>query len=136
MSGAQERTSVGEQEVLAVLYAVQKTYFYLRGAKKILVHSDNKNLVDYFKMPLTEIKNECILKFRDKLLGYQIKMIHVKGLTHTLADHLSRYPNKKNTFNDLEDRFTRMIASRSLRCEESGFTTEDPHIRKIPRIGK
>ena len=87
-------------------------------------------------MQLTDIKNERILKFREKLLGYPVKLIHVKGQTHTLADRLSRYPNKKNACNDLEDRYTPMVASRSLRCKESGFTPEDPHIRKIARIGK
>ena len=48
LTSTQERYSVGEQEALSVLHAVQKTDFYLRGAKKILVHTDNKNLVDYF----------------------------------------------------------------------------------------
>ena len=56
-SDAQERYITGEQEALAVLHAVQKCDFFLRGAKKIVVHSDKKNLVDYFKMPLYEIKN-------------------------------------------------------------------------------
>ena len=87
-------------------------------------------------MPLTDIKNQRILKFREKLLGYPLQLIHVKGQTHTLADRLSQYPDKKNSCTDLEERYTPMIASRSLRCHKDGFTPDDPHIRKIARIGE
>ena len=63
-------------------------------------------------------------------------MVHVKGATHTLADHLSRYPNYKNHCNDLEERFTPAIASKSLKCKESGDSPSDPHILKIAEIGQ
>ena len=62
-------------------------------------------------------------------------MVLVKGVTHTLAGCLSRFPDKKKTCSELENHFTFMIASRSLRCKETGFTPEDPHIKKIARIG-
>ena len=52
LTSAQERYSSGEQECLAVLYAIQKCDFYVWGAKRIIVNSDNKNLVDYLRMPL------------------------------------------------------------------------------------
>ena len=120
-----------EQECLAVLYAVQKTDFYVRGARNIIVYSDNKNLVKYFKMPLHDIKNERILKFREKLLGYPLKLVHFKGATHILAERLSRYPNKMNNCTDLEERFTPAIASRSLRTKETG---ETPQINKIEKM--
>ena len=110
LTSAQERYSTGEQEALAVLHAIQKCDFYVSGAKKIVVYFDNKNLVDYFKMPLHDIKNERILKFRGKLLGYPIELVHVKGETHKLADRLSRYPDNNNKCTDLEDKFTPTIA--------------------------
>ena len=59
-------------------------------------------------MPLHDIKNEIILKFREK----------------------------KNTCSDLDDRFTPAIASKSLRTKESGKTPTDPHINKIAKIAK
>ena len=132
----QEWYSSGEQECLAVLYAIQKTDFYVRGARNIIVYSDSKNLVDYFKMSLHKIKKEKILKFWKKLLGYPIELVHVKGATHTLADRLSRYPNKKNNCTDLDERFTPAIASKSLRTKETGETPIDPHINKIAKIAK
>ena len=82
------------------------------------------------------MKNERILKVREKLLGYPLELVHVKGATHTLADRLSRYPNKKNTCTDLDDRFTPSIASRSLRTKESGESPTDPHINEIAKIAK
>ena len=42
---------------MAVLHAIQKTDNYVRGAPKVVVFTDNKNLSDYFKMGLHEIKN-------------------------------------------------------------------------------
>ena len=56
LTSTQERYSSGEQECLAVLHGIQKTDFYGRGASKSIVYSDNTNLVDYFKMPLHDIK--------------------------------------------------------------------------------
>ena len=47
--GSQERYSSGEQECLAVLHAIQKTDYYVRGAKKVVIFSDNKNLCDFFQ---------------------------------------------------------------------------------------
>ena len=87
-------------------------------------------------MPLRDIKNERILKFREKLLGYLLELVHVKGSTHTVADRLSRYPEGQNTCLDLDDRFTPSVASKSLRTKESGKNPTDPHINTIVRTVK
>ena len=110
LTSTQERYSSGEQECLAVLHAIQKTDYYVRGAPKVVVFTDNKNLSDYFKMGLHEIKNERILKFREKLLGYNLEFVHVKGSTHSVADRLPRYPEKENKCLNLEDRFVPSVA--------------------------
>ena len=88
LSDTQQRYSAGEQECLAVLHAIQKVDHYVRGAPEVKVFTDNKNLKDYFSMGLSEIRNERILKFHEKLLGYNLKFIHVKGSTHAIADRL------------------------------------------------
>ena len=95
LTSTQERYSSGEQECLAVLHAIQKTDFYVRGAKKIYVFSDNKNLCNYFKMGLHDIKNERIVKFREKRLGYPLEFVHVKDSTHSVAERLSRIQKRK-----------------------------------------
>merc|ERR1711954_584689 len=87
-------------------------------------------------MGLSEIRNERILKLREKLLGYNLKFVHVKGSTHALADMLSRFPEKTNTCLDLEDRFAPSICSKSLRTLEVDENPEDHHLETIGRIGK
>merc|ERR1711954_342773 len=87
-------------------------------------------------MGLTEIRNDRLLKFREKLLGYNLKFVHVKGSTHALADRLSRYREKNNTCLDLEDRFVLSVGSKSLRTLEVDENPKDQHLEKIGRIGK
>ena len=136
LSDTQQRYSAVEQECLAVLYAIQKVDHYVRGAPEIKVFTDNKNIKDYFSMGLADIRNERILKFREKLLGYNIKCVHVKGTTHAMADHLSRFPEEKNTCLDLEDRFVPSVCSKSLRTLQVDENPKDHHLEKIGRIGK
>ena len=87
-------------------------------------------------MGLTEIRNDRILKFREKLLGYNLKFVHVKGTTHAIADRLSRFPEKNNTCLDLEDRFVPSVCSKSLRTLEVDENPKDHHLEEIGRIGK
>ena len=87
-------------------------------------------------MPLHEIKNNRILKFWEKLLGYPIEMVHVKGATHTFADRLSRYPVKNNHCPDLEDRYVPHVASKSLRTKEAGNAPTDPHVTKLAEMAQ
>merc|ERR1712081_79851 len=115
LSDTQQRYSACEQECLAVLHAIQKVDHFVRGAPEIKVFTDNKNIRDYFNMGLADIRNQRILNFREKLLGYPLTFILVKGSTHSLADHLSRFPEEGNTCTELEDRFVPSICSKSLR---------------------
>ena len=116
---------------MAVLRPIEKTDYYVRGAPKVVVFTDNKNLSDYFKMGLHEIKNKRILKFQEKLLGYNLEFVHVKGSTHSVADRLSCYPEKRNKCLDLEDRFVPSVTSKSLRTKQAGENPKDPHVDKI-----
>ena len=59
----------------------------------------------------------------------------MKGATHSLADQLSRYPNKSVKCPDIEDGVSPSIASRSLRLKPSAETCDDPHIMKIADMG-
>merc|ERR1711954_198595 len=136
LSDTQQRYSAGEQECLAVLHVIQKIDHYVRGAPEIKVFIDNKNLKDYVSMGLTEIRNDRILKFHEKLLGYNLKFVHVKGTTHALADRLSRFPEKNNTCLDLEDRFVPSVCSKSLRTLEVKENPKDQHLETIGRMGK
>merc|ERR1712081_133426 len=116
--------------------AIQKVDHYIRGAPEIKVFTDNKNIKDYFSMGLADIRNQRILNFREKLLGYNLKFVHVKGTTHAMADHLSRFPEEKNTCLDLEDRFVPSVCSKSLRTLQLNKNPKDQHLETIGRIGK
>ena len=87
-------------------------------------------------MGLSDIKNERILKFREKLLGYNLKFIHVKGSTHAMADRLSRYPENNKSNVDLEDRFIPSVCSKSLRTLQVEDNPKDHHLERIAQIGK
>merc|ERR1711954_38429 len=87
-------------------------------------------------MGLSEIQNERILKCREKLLGDNLKFVHVKRSTHALADRLSRFQEKTNTCLDLEDRFVPSVCSKSLRTLEVDENPKDHHFEKIGRIDK
>ena len=69
LTPTQERYSTLEQKALAIVHAVTKSDFYLKHSKKVIVFSDNKNILDTFKMSLHDIKNYCLVKFREKFLG-------------------------------------------------------------------
>ena len=136
LSETQQRYSACEQECLAVLHAIQKVDHFVRGAPEIKVFTDNKNIRDYFNMGLADIRNQRILNFREKLLGYPLTFIHVKGSTHSLADHLSRFPEEGNTCTELEDRFVPSICSKSLRTLQVNENPKDQHLETIGKIGK
>merc|ERR1711954_622255 len=136
LSDTQQSYSAGEQKCLAVLHAIQKVDHYVRGAPEIKVFMDNQTLKDYFSMGLADIRNERILKFREKLLGYNLKFVHVKGTTHAMADRFSGFPEEKNTCLDLEDRFVPSVCSKCLRTLQVDENPKDHHLEKIGRIGK
>ena len=87
-------------------------------------------------MNLSDIKNERILKFREKLLGYSIKVIHVKGKTHNIADRLSRFPEEEKSCIELEERFTPTVCTKSLRTLQLQENPKDYRLERIARLGR
>merc|ERR1711942_13814 len=131
LSETQQRYSACEQECLAVLHAIQKVDHFVRGAPEIKVFTDNKNIRDYFNMGLADIRNQRILNFREKLLGYNLTFVHVKGTSHAMADRHSRFPEENNTCLDLEDRFVPSVCSKSLRTLQVNENPKDHHLKTI-----
>ena len=72
LSQTQTRYSTIEQEMLAIKWAIEKTDFFVRSSKAILVFCDNKNISDIFKMDLSDMKNNRLLKMIEKLVSYPI----------------------------------------------------------------
>ena len=60
----------------------------------------------------------------------------MKGSTHAIADRLSRFPEKKNTCLDLEDRFVPSVCSKSLRTLQVDENPKDHHLETIATIAQ
>ena len=74
---------------------------------------------------LHDIKNEGILKFQEKLLGYNLEFVHVRGSTHSVAGRLSRYTEKEYChLSRLGERFIyiRMQVARDLASSSPNHT--------------
>ena len=92
LTAAQKNYAVIELEMLAIVEAVRKCDFYLRGCHWFLVVTDHKPLEGVFKKPLTEINNDRLLRFKEALMPYNFTVTWRAGKTHEIADALSRAP--------------------------------------------
>ncbi|GFV05028.1 hypothetical protein TNCV_222451 [Trichonephila clavipes] len=80
--------AITELECLAIIYALDKFYYYLHG-QKFIIHTDHAALVW-----LKNVKNlRCrLFRWSLKLSIYDYKIKYLKGSTNIEADMLSRHP--------------------------------------------
>jgi transposase InsO family protein len=88
LSQIEQRYSVAEQELLAIVYALEKFRIYVYG-HEITVHTDNKSLSFLDKCSLSSSR---IARWVMQLQEYQLKIQHVSGARNFLADAISRNP--------------------------------------------
>jgi hypothetical protein len=88
LSPTEQKYSTCEQELLAVVYALQKFRIYAFG-HKITVYSDNKALTFLKKCALT---SDRITRWVLQLQEYDLEIVHIKGADNYLADIMSRNP--------------------------------------------
>jgi hypothetical protein len=88
LSPAERRYSTCEQELLAVVYALQKFRIYVTG-HSITVYSDNKALSFLKQWNLTSSRITCWVM---QLQQYDLNIVHIKGSDNFFADALSRNP--------------------------------------------
>jgi len=95
----EQRYSTCEQELLAIVYALQKFRIYVFG-HKIMLYTGNKFLSFLHKFALTSNR---IARWVIELLQYDIQIHHITGSSNYLADVLSRNPAglKENELRDL-----------------------------------
>ena len=65
---------------------------YLKGGPEFTVATDHKPLEGIFKKDLFEIPNPCLQRLREKLVEFCFVVKWVPGMTHHIADALSRAP--------------------------------------------
>ena len=92
LTETQSRYSTVELETLALVFTVPKLDYYLRYSSHIKVFTESRNLSDYWKMALPDIKNNRIQKMLEKLRPYAMEIVHVRGETNFLPDLMSRSP--------------------------------------------
>jgi hypothetical protein len=86
LSTAERKYSVCEQELLAVIYALQKFRLYVFG-QHVTVYSDNKALSFMKKYVLVSNR---ITRWIMQIQEYDLETVHIKGTDNFLADLMSR----------------------------------------------
>lgn len=94
LSDAETRYACIERELLAVVFGVQRFHTYLYG-RPFKVITDHKPLVMILQKPLTSAPPR-LQRMLLKLQGYNFEISHQPGTTMSLADTLSRLPNRDN----------------------------------------
>jgi hypothetical protein len=92
LTDTQKRYATVELEALAIVYAIQKCSFYLKGLPSFYVITDHRPLIGCFNKPLHELENARLLRLREKIAEYSPSLIWAEGKNHLIADALSRAP--------------------------------------------
>ena len=86
---AQQWYATIELECLAIIWAIQKCEFYLKGLPDFTVATDHRRLVGTFSKGISDLTNP---RLREKVSGYQFTVTYVPGKAHNIADAFSRAP--------------------------------------------
>ena len=108
LAPTQQRYATIELECLAIVWAIQKFDYYLRGLPHFDIWIDHRPLVGIFDKALAALENARLMRMREKIPW-------VAGKTHFIADVLSRYP----VFGPAEDNFNVDTAIKCLSFSES-----------------
>ena len=87
---AQQRYTTIELECLAIIWAIQKCEFFLKGLPTFTVATDHHPLVGTFAKNLADLTNPRLQRLREKVSAYCFEVQYVPGKTHNIADALSR----------------------------------------------
>ena len=66
-----------ELECLAIVWAIQKCDYYLRG-----IWTDHRPLVGIFDKALAALENARLMRMREKIIPFTFKITWVAGKTH------------------------------------------------------
>ena len=89
LSPAERNYSTLELELAAIVWAIGKCNFYLKGIENFYVLTDHRPLIRIFAKPLPQIKNSRVARLREKIIDYSFEPKWVKGKDNIIADALS-----------------------------------------------
>ena len=75
----QQRYATIELECLAILVAVRKCDFYLRGLPSFEVITDHRPLLGVFKNDIFKLDNARLMRIREKLIPYNFTISWIEG---------------------------------------------------------
>ena len=92
LSPAEKNYSTLELELTAIVWAIHKCSFFLKGIKHFEVVTDHRPLVGIFAKNLPQIDNSRITRLREKVLDQPFSVKWMAGKENVIADALSRAP--------------------------------------------
>lgn len=123
-----------EAELAAVHWACKKEDYFLRGAKKIVVRSDAKNMHSFIHQPLDKIKNPREQRMVEELMPYRLEVKYIPGSETEVADYGSRNPVQRGCHEMFSTQPGQLgIAVRSSRVQS--IDCVDPRVERLARAG-
>ena len=92
LSPAERNYSTLELELAAIMWAIGKCSFYLKGIENFHVLTDHRPLIGIFAKTLPQISNSRVARLREKIIDYAFEPRWVAGKDNIISDALSRSP--------------------------------------------
>ena len=92
LTPTQQRYSTIELECLAIIWAIQKCSFFLKGLSNFFVLTKHRPLEGIFQKDLFDLPSPRLQRMREKIARYNFVVPWTPGKTHLIADALSRAP--------------------------------------------
>ena len=138
LTPTEQRYTTCEQELLGIIFALEKFRIYIYG-HKVLLYTDNKALTFLNRCAITPNR---VARWMLSLQWYDIELRHVKGTQNHLADVISQNPARLDATeiqnltkpNAIMVNATKLDIDRSV-CKDLRHLTEvqmtDPSIQRI-----
>ena len=78
----QQRYSTIELECMAIVWAILKCSFYLRGLPRFAVYTDHKPLFGVFQKDIFDLASPRLQRLREKVSMFSFDVVWVPGKTH------------------------------------------------------
>jgi hypothetical protein len=135
MNKAQQRYTMGDQELLSIVETLKEFRNILLG-QKLVVHTDHKNIV------YGNLSNDRIVRWRLLLEEFGPEYIHIKGKDNVVADALSRmeadFENKQSIATEAKTQATAkamcMLKRKAIMSYSEG--SEEPLMAHLLAIAK
>ena len=76
---------------MAIVWAILKCSFYLRGLPSFTVYTDHKPLYGVFQKDIFDLASPRLQRLREKVAMFTFNVNWVPGKTHLIADALSMF---------------------------------------------